>query len=160
MTTERAIRVGLLSAPVVSRFGWRRLVVALVGPLVLAGVLGVGQARAQLPANCSQSGGTVTCMWSFTGAEQSFSVPPGINSVQMEAVGAPGGPGAGASGGAGAVASGTLSATGGQTLYIEVGGAGSGQQGAPGFNGGGVGRVAAGGGGGSSDVRTAPCLRA
>ncbi|HYY22171.1 MAG TPA: glycine-rich protein, partial [Thermoleophilaceae bacterium] len=127
--------------------------------MLLAGVLAVGEARAALPPNCAQSASTVTCTFSSTGAEQVFSVPAGTTRVRIKAVGAPGGVGAqGETGGAGAVASGTVSSTVGETLYIEVGGAG-GQAfagGGPGFNGGGTGNREAGGGGGASDVRTAP----
>jgi hypothetical protein len=144
------------------------LALAWVLRRVLAGVLGVGRARAALPPNCTRSGNEVTCKFSFTGApDQTFEIPAGVSSVNVVAVGAPGG-GAGprfpspVPGGAGAVASGTLKVTGGQTLYVEVGGSGgdgwSGSEG--GFNGGGPGDFAghpgSGGGGGGSDVRTAP----
>jgi Tol biopolymer transport system component len=164
MRTGRATCVGPFGSSIVFRFGWRRLVVVLIPSVLLAAVLGAGQARAQLPSNCSRSGSTVSCTFSSTGAEQTFSVPAGISSVQIEAVGAPGsffGPGLGA------VATGTVSVTGGETLYIEVGGAGGPCcTGSGGFNGGGDGTGgfplpgqgggAGGGGGGASDVRTAP----
>ena len=110
--------------------GWAWRVAGLVAAVLLAGVVGVGRARAALPSDCAQSGETVACTFSFTGfPDQTFEVPAGVSSVNVVAVGAPGGP-AGprfpspTPGGAGAAASGVLSVTGGQTLYIEVGGAG------------------------------------
>ena len=143
----------------------------LVAVVLLAGVVEVGRARAALPSNCSQKGGVVTCSFSFTNfPDQTFEVPAGISSVGIVAVGAPGGPTgprfpSPTPGGAGAVASGTVRVTGGQTLYVEVGGAGDAgfTDSAGGFNGGGMGDTApgcgcpaSGGGGGASDVRSAP----
>ena len=151
--------------------GWPWRVAGPVVVVLLAAVVGVGRARAALPSNCSQNGEVVTCSFSSTNfPDQTFEVPAGISSVGVVAVGAPGGP-AGprfpspTPGGAGAVASGTLSVTGGQTLYVNVGGAGDAgfTDSAGGFNGGGPGDTApgcgcpgSGGGGGASDVRTAP----
>jgi hypothetical protein len=97
-----------------------------------------------------------------TGAEQTFTVPTGVTTIRVVAVGAKGGTGDGfidQNPGLGAVASGDLSVTPGQVFYIEVGGNGSTGSGAQGgFNGGG--NVAAtspgGSGGGASDVRLAP----
>jgi hypothetical protein len=134
--------------------------VVLAPSLLLAGVVAAGTARAGLPSNCSRSGSTVSCTFSSTGAEQSFSVPARTTSVQIEAVGAAGGLGSieGQGGGPGGVARGTLSVTGGETLHVVVGAAGGQAEfgGSPGFNGGGAGNGEAGGGGGASDVRTAP----
>jgi hypothetical protein len=92
-----------------------------------------------------------------TGAEQTFTVPAGVTTVHAVAVGGKGADGAqsGGAGGFGALASADLAVTPGQTLYIEVGGNGSGSTG--GFNGGGDGGsaefCAGGGGGGASDIR-------
>jgi hypothetical protein len=110
-----------------------------------------------------------------TGAEQTFTVPYGVLSVHMVAVGGQGGVGhaAGASGGLGAQADADLSVSPGEVLYVEVGGNGGPADrvgcpgGTPGFNGGGVGGMEGagfcgmspndgGGGGGASDVRTVP----
>jgi hypothetical protein len=101
--------------------------------------------------------GTVSITFNYTGAEQTFTVPAGVFSVQVLAVGGSGGT-AGALGGVGAQVSGDLSVTPGETLYVEVGGNGQSQGpsnygGSGGFNGGGSG---GGGGGGASDVRTSP----
>jgi hypothetical protein len=88
--------------------------------------------------------------FSYTGGEQTFTVPAGVSSVHVVAIGGRGGSAAGA-GGAPAVISADLSVAPGQTLFLEVAGNGSGK-GSGGFNGGAAG---AGGGGGATDVRTA-----
>ena len=112
-----------------------------------------------------QSGVTVTCSFSFTGSEQTFTAPPGVTSVFVTAVGGAGGDGARAVGaGVADTVSGNLSVTPDSTLYVEVGGNGGAASGAVagsgGFNGGGAGVAngssASGGGGGASDVRSSP----
>lgn len=95
----------------------------------------------------------------FTGSMQTFTVPCGVNSVQIQAYGAQGATGAvggnssaGGAGGLGGYATGILSVTPGQVLNIFVGGQGAVPAG--GFNGGANGGSQnAGGGGGASDVR-------
>ena len=103
-----------------------------------------------------------------TAGEHAFTVPAGVTSVQVLAVGGHGGTGnGGAAGGLGATATATLAVTPGETLYAEV--AGDGEPvtetafGFGGYGGGGGGGVVftlfggvptAGGGGGASDVRT------
>ena len=138
-------------------------------PLLVAAIA-AGQAGAALPAGCSQAGTTVTCAFGSTGAEQTFTVPDGVGSVRVVAVGAPGGASgprqpSPVPGGAGAVVTGTLPVTPGRTLYVVVGGPGDAgfYTSAGGFNGGGAGvarntsgNAGGGGGGGASDVRTAP----
>jgi hypothetical protein len=94
---------------------------------------------------------TTVVPFASTGAEQTWAVPPGISTVHVIIVG---GRGAG-SGGFGGRVEGDLGVAGVATLYIEVGGSGSGSAG--GFNGGGNGGSAANpgfGGGGASDIRT------
>lgn len=100
----------------------------------------------------------------YTGGMQTFVVPPGITSVQIECWGGSGSAGSGVAagvGGLGGYASGTLAVTPGQVLNIFVGGQANGNLG--GYNGGGNGGdLLAGGGGGASDVRaggTAPANR-
>jgi hypothetical protein len=88
-----------------------------------------------------------------TGGEQTFTVPAGVTTVHVVAVGGRGGSAA-ATGGAPAVVSANLAVTPGQTLFLEVGGNGN-AKGVGGFNGGGVAGAEAGGGGGATDVRTA-----
>lgn len=98
--------------------------------------------------------------FAFTGGEQTYTVPPGVASVRITAVGGAGGspsPGGGLSGGRGAVVSGIVPVTAGQVLFVYVGGSGASPGG--GFNGGGAGGTTQSGshfwgGGGASDVRT------
>jgi len=96
----------------------------------------------------------VTQTFTFTGNEQTFTVPSGVSTIHVAAIGGRGGK-AGEPGGGGAEVQGDLNVKPGQTLYVEVGGnGGAGEVVSPGgFNGGGEG---AGGGGGASDLRTNP----
>jgi hypothetical protein len=137
------------------------LAAALAGALTVTGAaFAAPAALAALPTNCTQTGRTVTCSYVSTGAEQTFTVPTGVTSVQVTAVGGAGADGSGVEAGGGGVggqagaASGALTGLeAGSTLYLEVGG--SGAQG--GFNGGGAnGEFGGGRGGGASDVRTSP----
>jgi hypothetical protein len=110
------------------------------------------------------AGGAPTT-FTYTGSEQTYTVPAGMNAVTITVVGAPGGP-AGVfsnnSRGLGAQVTATVPVAGGSTLYVEVGGVGTGTGGgcgsttvlAGGFNGGGSGSGCGAGGGGASDVRT------
>jgi hypothetical protein len=106
--------------------------------------------------------------YNYTGSMQTYVVPPCITSVTIEVYGGEGANSqdrltTNATGGRGAYATGTLTVTGGQTLYIYVGGQGN-TNGTGGFNGGGTGGTSsagsscfggpAGGGGGASDVRS------
>jgi hypothetical protein len=45
---------------------------------------------ANADSTCTPSGGQVTCTFSYTGAEQSWQVPPGVSSVQVTAIGGSG----------------------------------------------------------------------
>jgi len=138
---------------------WRPLAMPFAVAAGLSGLwaLALAGPAAALPSNCPQSGLVVTCTFSFTNGQQTFTVPAGVNVVDIGAVGAPGGAGQnGEPGGTGAAVSGNLAVTGGETLYVEVGGpGGSAQNGSGGFNGGAYGSTDGGGGGGASDVRTA-----
>lgn len=89
--------------------------------------------------------------FNYTGSVQTYTVPPGVTEINIEAYGAQGADHGNSSGGLGGLMSGDLSVTPGEILFIYVGGQ-------YGFNGGG----AAGGagddsagviGGGASDVR-------
>lgn len=134
------------------------LCVAGIAPLALSGT-----AHAQ--GSCTVSGPTTTCTFAFTGTEQTFTVPNGVTQVDVTAIGAAGGlEGVNKTpGGRGAQVSGTLTGlSGGQTLYVEVGGTPTLNPGCypsspciGGFNGGGTSHFG-GGGGGASDVRTLP----
>jgi hypothetical protein len=125
---------------------------ALLAACFLAAAFGATAATAR----------ATTDTFGYTGAEQTFTVPNGVSSALVSAVGARGGdigPG-GCAGGFGATAAATLSVSPGQVLYVEVGGSGNppgGGGGAAAYNGGAQGGTAlyhAAGGGGASDIRT------
>jgi len=115
---------------------------------------------AAVPAASAANGGSQT--FTYTGASQSFSVPPGVTQIAVTGVGAPGGSGSGASGGgapaAGAVggtATADLPVTPGEALTVNVAGHGANADsvgdGGRGGSGGGTGGISGGGGGGASD---------
>ena len=112
----------------------------------------------------SASATVVSATFSFTGAEQTFTVPAGVTSIHVVAKGAAGGPGlyfnAPSPTGRGASVAGDVAVSPGSTLYVEVGGTPTTLVGCypsvpcvGGFNGGGSSHFG-GGGGGASDVRT------
>jgi hypothetical protein len=116
-------------------------------------------------AVAAQDAGATT--FTYTGGEQTYEVPAGVAVVRITAVGAAGGSSGGCTGGAGgrgASVSADFRVSGGQKLYVAVGGQGAngceGGTTAPGgFNGGGSSGVSSegvrgAGGGGASDVRT------
>jgi hypothetical protein len=111
-------------------------------------------------ANRSEAGGgepsLFTHTYLFTGSEQQFEVPPTVRSVHVVAIGGAGASSAGITGGSGARVEADLAVEPDSTLFIEVGGNGSGTTG--GFNGGGpgsnIGGSSSAGGGGASDLRT------
>jgi hypothetical protein len=98
-----------------------------------------------------------TCMYSSNGSEQTFTVPAGVTSVSVVAIGGVGGPGISTgTGGFGAAVSGQLPTSPGATLFVEVGSNGV-AAGGDSFNGGGSSATTdgtSGSGGGESDVRT------
>ena len=140
------------SGVVVRHFCRSWLAIAFVLVTLLVAALPVQQARAALPAGCSQSGGTVTCTFTAHGESQ-FVVPQGLSAVTVTVVGAQGSAGYATSdvpGGLGATASGTVSVTPGGTLYAEVDAlGGDGGRDNSGF-------LLGGPGGGESDLRTCP----
>ena len=156
-------RSSFLSSPAVRRLA--RAAPLAAGLALAAAVIPAGiadAAPATLPANCAQSGATVTCSYGYTGGEQTFTVPAGgITSVQVVARGAAGSANQEEQpGGEGAQVTGTLGGLSpGQVLYVEVGQTvdtaslpEEAQQTA--FNGGGAGYgIFSGAGGGASDVR-------
>lgn len=98
-----------------------------------------------------------TSTFSYTGAAQTYTVPPCVTSIQIEAWGAQGGIGSngGPASGNGGYTRGTITVTAGQVFNIYVGGQGA--QPGGGFNGGGTGgstSTIGGGGGGATDIRT------
>lgn len=102
--------------------------------------------------------------FTYTGAEQLYTVPAGISQVTITAIGGKGSNpyGAGGTSGYGATVTATVTLPAGTTtLYVEVGGNGGTFVDNGGWNGGGQGAyygtlASAGGGGGASDVRTQP----
>ncbi len=140
----------------------------LVATALLFGAFAAAQARAALPAGCSESGGTVTCTFPFTGGAQLFTVPAGLTSINVAAFGAQGGDANASGGGGGGEAQVALTVSPGAPIEVRVGGQGARFAfGQAGFNGGGAGGaggtgsleagVAGGGGGGASDIRTGAC---
>jgi phosphodiesterase/alkaline phosphatase D-like protein len=127
---------------------WRRGFISCCFWLVIAVVLAfsVGSARA------------TTQTFYYTGGEQAFTVPAGVISIQVAAIGGHGGSSTSAPGGEAAEVTAELPVTPDQTLYVEVAGNGQSEQegGAGGFNGGGDSGPSpkgGGGGGGASDLR-------
>jgi hypothetical protein len=108
-----------------------------------------------LSATAQAENGSST--FNFTGGEQTYTVPTGVDLLHVLAVGGAGAAG-GPPGGPGASVSAELPVTPGEVLYLVVGGNGA----SGGFNGGGAhgageGPDGSGGtGGGASDVRTEP----
>lgn len=120
----------------------------------------VTQSNSEPQAASPQSSGSES--FTYTGSAQTWTVPSGVQSVQIETWGAQGGGSGGATGAKGGYAKGTLTVTPGETLSIYVGGAGKGgsssAQAAGGWNGGGYawqydGSSYGAGGGGATDVR-------
>jgi hypothetical protein len=121
----------------------RRSLRVLVLPLVVLAALALPSLAAAAP---------LQKVFNLTEDEQTWTVPTGVDSIAVEAIGAGGKNGQeGSLGGRGAIVKGTLAVTPGEVLYVEVGapiGTAFGT-----FNGGGGARFG-GNGGGASDVRT------
>ncbi len=122
----------------------RGIALGTIGALLVSAIAAVSASAAAPP--------TVTETFPSTGVEQTFTVPAGVTSVRVRAIGGSGDAGhpgfrtLGAPGGAGADVASRLPVTAGEMLYVEVAAAG--------FNGGGVGVAGGGNGGGASDVRS------
>jgi len=97
--------------------------------------------------------GLTQTIFNYTGTMQTYVVPSGVTSIQLEAYGAEGGssPVGFGNGGLGGYVTGEFAVIPGETLNIFVGGQGASDV-TGGFNGGGNG-VSSSGGGGASDVR-------
>jgi hypothetical protein len=156
-TTHRS----LLTRPV-------RLLFALA--LALVPILGLASTPALAASgDCTTSGATVTCTFTYTGAAQTWTVPDGVNSASLQLVGAPGGQSGGISfphapEGMGARVTADIPLTPRTTVTVVVGGPGGtiGDE-SGGFNGGGgapyVGNLSmqgGGGGGGGGYIGTEP----
>src|ERR1700690_927485 len=115
VTKDACLRVGVTPLRARAGIGRPSLLSALCA---LAAVLASPVAAAE----------ATTQTFTNTGGEQTFTVPAGITSLEVLAVGGHGGSAASA-GGSAAQVTGTLSVTPGETLYVEVGG--NGQNGNP-----------------------------
>ena len=106
----------------------------------------------------------VTVTFSYTGSQETWTVPNGVTSITVDAYGAGGGDSSGNSGGNGARVQTTLTVTPGNVLYISVGETGrdaaNGVASATAFSGGGkggasnLGTQSGGGGGGRTEIST------
>ncbi len=76
--------IGVLSARVVG------VLVATTGLMGLSAVALAGSAAAALPSSCMHSGDTVTCSYTNSGRESTFTVPAGVSTISVTAIGAPG----------------------------------------------------------------------
>jgi hypothetical protein len=155
----------------------RRLIWPALGCALAATAVALWAASLAAPAGAQPACQTGHASFASTGAEQCYTVPQGVSTIEVVAVGGTGGAGrvssgsANGAGGAGARVTAELTVTGGQTLYVEVGGNGVSADAASGagdggWNGGGSSTgyggspSGAGGGGGASDVRTQSCAGA
>ncbi|HLP52407.1 MAG TPA: glycine-rich protein, partial [Chitinophagales bacterium] len=110
-----------------------RVTVDQTGNVQVNTLAGTGYRPVYASANgtLSTTGGATT-VFSYTGADQSYTVPAGVTSITVKMWGAGGGGGFfggwtfGWSGGAGGYTQGTLAVTGGQVLTVIVGGGGVG----------------------------------
>ena len=151
---------------------------AAVAALAIVMILGFSPGVASAAGPCgptgvlSSSGSTDTCTFSYTGGDQTWTVPAGVTTASFDVQGAQGGnvetsPGVSyTTGGLGGEATADLSVSPGATATVVVGGqggsasgCGGGGAGAGGFNGGAAGGMTGpsscpgAGGGGASDVR-------
>ena len=141
-----------------------RPLVALVALVAAMAALLIASSASPVHAagSCTTTAGTTTCTFAYTGAAQSWTVPTGVTQATFDVFGAQGGSEpTGKPGGLGGEATATIAVNPGDTLQVNVGGAGMNsnptQSGGGGFNGGGSGgsgSPSGGGGGGASDVRS------
>ncbi|MHB1510638.1 MAG: Ig-like domain-containing protein [Acidimicrobiales bacterium] len=133
------------------------------GTLVAAGDFASAPVASAATAAVSCTATTCTQTFAETGSAATWTVPAGVTSASFDLYGAEGAQGSsGAPGGLGAEISGSLPVTSGETLQVNVGGAGDpgvspGSGG--GYNGGGDGSsfeggTPSGGGGGATDIRS------
>ena len=107
------------------RAGW--LAGVFGGAIGIAGLTGPAFATTSTCGTSgtpSTSGGTDTCTYGATGSPDTFSLPTGVTSITITALGAGGGTTTGSEGGGGADETGTFAVTRGTTLDVIVGQAG------------------------------------
>ncbi|MFN8491581.1 MAG: choice-of-anchor D domain-containing protein [Caldilineaceae bacterium] len=148
---------------------WGLLCGLTVAVILLFTPGGLGTAQAAT-TTCTPNGAVENCTvtFAYSGAPESWTVPPGVTSANFVVDGAQGGTGmlfggTQGTGGLGARAQATFAVRDGQIFQLMVGGAGSVTAG--GFNGGGAGGGSprgfnGAGGGGASDVRSGACATA
>src|SRR5882724_6220216 len=108
----------------------------VVRPLLLASILwlaplfGPANTAAVLAAGtCTTTGNQTQCVYT-AGGEQQLTLPAGVSTLHVVAVGGAGGGTLGGSGGTGAQVTADMPASGGVTLFVEVGlGGGAGEGG-------------------------------
>ncbi len=137
----------------------RGLRVSIAGLLTVGAMaVVVGSSLAADPsAGCTTTSGVTTCVFAYTGAAQTWTVPAGVTTASFDLYGAEGGSFLGF-GGLGGRTEATIPVSSGDSIQVNVGGHGQelaeGLTGRPagGFNGGGSGEDA--GGGGATDIRS------
>ena len=163
LTLQQLAQAGLLAAPLEPPSGGRmltrrealRLGVAAALLPVVHSIVAPSPVAAQTPGpTCSQ-------VFDYTGAVQTFIVPPRVTAVTITALGAQGGASFNTAGGLGGQTVATVSVTPGETLYVYVGGIGGSGSfaggGAGGFNGGASGGSPITGGPGGGEIGRASC---
>ena len=103
----------------------RSIFLAAALPLGLLGLAATAGPAVALPSGCTSSASMVTCTYTGAGT-YSFTVPDGVNSLDVTAVGAAGGSAFGPAGGpGGSVEDVAVTVSAGQVLPVIVGGAGA-----------------------------------
>ncbi len=157
--TARHRRVGVLRRLRLRRWSSGIVTVALIATSVAA--FGVVETAKAPPAKAAQVGCTPTAgftdcqRFTYSGNDQTFTVPAGVHSVSVKAWGAGGGgvdpnyDQQNSGGGGGGYATATVATTPGQALTVVVGGGGKARVSGGAVNGGGPGAAATYGGGGA-----------
>ncbi|MFJ3382170.1 Ig-like domain-containing protein [Curtobacterium sp. NPDC090217] len=131
-----------------------------VVPVLSVPLLGGAPALAAATAACAPTGEATNCVqYTFSGGDQTFTVPTGVTAITASVSGAGGGRSSNNEnlGGVGGLAAGTFAVTGGDDLVLTVGGVGAAGPGGAGvYGGGGAGgngsRGSGGAGGGLSAI--------
>lgn len=160
MSTGAHVVASLLARVRGGVLGLAALTAGLLG--LWSGAFADSAGASTLQPGCALSGTTVACVYGYTGTEVTWTVPAGVKSLHIGAVGGTGGENGDLDGfgGYGGTIVANVAVTGGKTLYIDVGGNGS-DTGAGGLSGSSVSGGAAGlhyssggGGGGASAVQS------
>jgi hypothetical protein len=103
-----------------------RTIVTFAAIVGLSGAPAGASGAMPMPPGCNQSGQIVSCTQTFNAGSNPFTVPAGVTSIHVVAIGGMGSASAGGSGGSsvggfGAMVSGELQVSGGSTLHAVVG---------------------------------------